>query len=106
MCDDGIEQLLTQANEFLIEELNDDTYEKLMLEEKELRDDAVKSSRLRIEQGREEGHRRLVADYFADEEGFKFGFTFFMYYDVDTKDDDDDSNDNNAMMLIHDDAND
>ncbi|GJY51775.1 hypothetical protein Tco_0442622 [Tanacetum coccineum] len=48
MCDDGIEQLLAQANEFLIEELNDDTYKKLllMLEEKELRDEAVKSSRL------------------------------------------------------------
>ncbi|GKB57977.1 putative nuclease HARBI1 isoform X2 [Tanacetum coccineum] len=44
MCDDGIEQLLAQANEFLIEELNDDTYEKLllMLEEKELRDEAFR----------------------------------------------------------------
>ncbi|GJT07948.1 putative nuclease HARBI1 isoform X2 [Tanacetum coccineum] len=72
MCDDGIEQLLAQANEFIIEELNDDTFSQLllMLAEKELRDEVERSSRLRIERGREDGHRRLVADYFCDEPVF------------------------------------
>ncbi|GJR10634.1 hypothetical protein Tco_0793286 [Tanacetum coccineum] len=72
MCDDGIEQLLAQVNEFIIEELNDDTFSQLllMLAEKELRDEAERSSRLRIQRGREEGHCRLVADYFCDEPVF------------------------------------
>ncbi|GJX61989.1 putative nuclease HARBI1 [Tanacetum coccineum] len=72
MCDDGIKQLLAQANEFIIEELNDDAFSQLllMLAEKELRDEAERSSRLRIQRGREEGHRRLVADYFCDEPVF------------------------------------
>ncbi|GJU96590.1 ALP1-like protein isoform X1 [Tanacetum coccineum] len=53
MCDDGIEQLLAQVNEFIIEELNDDTFSQLllMLAEKELRDEAERSSRLRIQRG-------------------------------------------------------
>ncbi|GKA11325.1 hypothetical protein Tco_0690758 [Tanacetum coccineum] len=72
MCDDDIEQLLAQVNEFIIEELNDDTFSQLllMLAEKELRDEAERSSRLRIQRGREEGHCRLVADYFCDEPVF------------------------------------
>lgn len=69
MCDDDIEQILAQTNEFIIEELNDDTYEKLllMLAEKEFCDEAESSSRLRIDRGREEGHRRFASDYFSDE---------------------------------------
>ncbi|GKG44787.1 hypothetical protein Tco_0486225, partial [Tanacetum coccineum] len=41
-----------------------------MLAEKELRDEAERSSRLRIQRGREDGHCRLVADYFCDEPVF------------------------------------
>ncbi|GJV44478.1 retrovirus-related pol polyprotein from transposon TNT 1-94 [Tanacetum coccineum] len=73
MCDDDIRQLLAQAYEFVIKELNDDTYEKLLLmvAEKVLRYEAKRSSRLSNERGREEGHYRLVGDYFSDEPVFQ-----------------------------------
>ena len=47
MSDDTIEQLMVQVSEFIIDELTDDTHEKLLLmvAEKEAQDEAGSSSR-------------------------------------------------------------
>ncbi|KAI3681180.1 hypothetical protein L6452_35965 [Arctium lappa] len=64
--DEIIEQLFVDVSEFIIDELEDDTHEKMLkpVEKK------FQRKKRYIQRGREEGHNRLVADYFSDQPVF------------------------------------
>ncbi|KAI3746155.1 hypothetical protein L6452_08578 [Arctium lappa] len=64
--DEIIEQLFVDVSEFIIDELEDDTHEKMLkpVEKK------FQRKKRYIQRGREEGHNRLVADCFSDQPVF------------------------------------
>ncbi|KAI3681183.1 hypothetical protein L6452_35968 [Arctium lappa] len=64
--DEIIEQLFVDVSEFIIDELEDDTHEKMLkpVEKK------FQRKKRYIQRGLEEGHNRLVADCFSDQPVF------------------------------------
>ncbi|KAI3715430.1 hypothetical protein L6452_22412 [Arctium lappa] len=59
------------VSEFIIDELEDDTHEKIL----KLVEKNFQTKKRYIQRGREEGHNRLVADYFSDQPVFPPGWS-------------------------------